>query len=97
MTDIKPRLEAIITKYKNAAGLKVAICKIPSRRIYQATIIEMKKMYRMICKEMKVKFIEYNKFTYIGTSGDGVHPDPKHIQILSKDIFKGVNSLRLTQ
>ena len=57
----------------------------------------MNKMYRMICKEMKVKFIEYNKCTYIGTSANGVHPDPKHIQILSKDIYKGVDSLRLTQ
>ena len=94
--EIKPRLVNIINQYKNA-GLKVAICKVPSRKGYEDEIIEMNKMYRKVCKELKVTFIEYKKFTFVGTSNDGLHPDPKFIQILTKDLFIGLDALRATQ
>ena len=60
-------------------------------------IIEMNKMYRKVCKELKVTFIEYKKFTFVGASNDGLLPDPKFIQILTKDLFKGLDALRATQ
>ena len=70
---------------------------MPSRKGYESKIIEMNKMCRSVCKERKVLFIEHKKFTFVGTSGDGLHADPEFVQVLSKDLYKGLEAMQFTQ
>ena len=46
---------------------------------------------------MNALFVDYKKFTFVGTSGDGLHLDPNHLQVLSKDLYMGPEAVRLTQ
>ena len=55
------------------------------------------KMYRQTCRETNALFVDYKKFTFVGTSGDGLNPDSNHLQVLSKDLYKGLEALGLTQ
>lgn len=76
-------------------GLRVCVVSITSRKRRYRLIRQTNRYYRFMAAEMGVSFYRLKKFRYRKhISWDGLHPNPKHVRELARDLRAALNMLR---